>query len=108
MPEISHIAAQFDFPGAIDHVHAYGSGIINDTFVVTFSKPAPSSHPRMGKRAILQRINSQVFPQPIQVMHNLGVILQHAAQQDSSDHSGYEFLLLLFYIIYDGNSYFKD
>jgi len=108
MPELSHIAAQFQFPGAIDHVQAYGSGIINDTFVITFSKPTPSSHPRLGKRAILQRINSQVFPQPKQVMHNLAVILQHVAQHDSSNQSGNEFLLPPLYTTHDGNSYFQD
>jgi Ser/Thr protein kinase RdoA (MazF antagonist) len=108
MPDLSHIATQFQFPGAIDNIRSYGSGIINDTFVVTFSNPAPSSHSRLGKRAILQRINSQVFPQPIQVMHNLAEILQHVAQQDSSGLSGKEFLLPPLYTTHDGNNYFHD
>lgn len=108
MSELLHIAEQFQFPGDIDHIQSYGSGIINDTFVVTFSNPAPSLYSRTGKRAILQRINKQVFPQPVQVMHNLGVILQHLAQQTSSNQSASEFLLPPLYATLEGTTYFQD
>ena len=108
MPNLSHIATQFQFPGAIDNIKSYGSGIINDTFVVTFSNPVPASHSRLGKRAILQRINNKVFPQPTQVMHNLAEILTHVAEQDCSGLPGNEFLLPPLYTTHDGNSYFQD
>ncbi|WP_455220145.1 phosphotransferase enzyme family protein [Kaarinaea lacus] len=108
MSELLHIAEQFQFPGDIDHISPYGSGIINDTFLVTFSNPAPSAHPRTGKRAILQRINQQVFPQPIQVMHNLGVIVQHVAQQTSSKQSVHEFLLPSLYTTHEGTTYVQE
>ena len=108
MSEILSIAEQFQFPGKIDQIQSYGSGLINDTFVVTFSKSAPSENPRIGKRAILQRINKQVFPQPVQVMHNLGFILQHVAQQTDSTQSANEFLLPQLYSTNDGAIYYQD
>lgn len=108
MSELLHIAEQFQFPGEIDHIQPYGSGIINDTYVVTFSNPSPSSHPRTGKRAILQRINKQVFPQPIQVMHNLSVILQHVVQQTSLKQSTDEFLLPPLYSTIEGKAYVQE
>ncbi|WP_455206475.1 phosphotransferase enzyme family protein [Kaarinaea lacus] len=107
-PTLLRIAGQFRFPGAVDQIQPYGSGIINDTYVVTFSDPVPVSHRRLGKRAILQRVNRKVFPQPAQVMHNLEILLQHVAQYESHDPSGHDFLLPPLYVTHDGSSYFQD
>jgi len=100
------IAHQFDFPAIVSQVSAYGSGIINDTFVVTFANPPPFVHPRLGKRAILQGINSAVFPDPNLIMDNLAVVLEHAANKDHEDLS--EFILPPIYKTRQGASCFQD
>ena len=63
-------AAQFDFGAAVRDVGAHGGGLINDTYLITLATPLP-------RRAILQRINSKVFPQPLHIMQNLRMLLDH-------------------------------
>jgi Ser/Thr protein kinase RdoA (MazF antagonist) len=65
------IARQFDFGAPLRDVSAHGRGLINDTYLVTLDT-SPS------RRAILQRINSRVFPQPQHIMQNLRRLLDHA------------------------------
>ena len=52
----------------IDSITPYGSGNVNDTFLVTSGA---------GEQWILQRLNPAVFPQPLQVMHNLRLVTGH-------------------------------
>ncbi|HEY5601646.1 MAG TPA: aminoglycoside phosphotransferase family protein [Gammaproteobacteria bacterium] len=113
MSALLTIAEQFRFPGVVDQVQPFGSGIINDTYVVTFTNPGPVVFssclpPRSGKRAILQRINRQVFPQPVQVIHNLQLLLQHAAQQEPDDQADQYFLLPQLYATHAGDNYYRD
>ena len=108
MTDLSLVAQQFQFPATIDRITPYGSGIINDTYVVVFANPPPAVHPRLGKRAILQRINSAVFPQPEKVMHNLQRILQHAEQKSLPTGTIEEFLLPPVYLTHEGQSSFRD
>ena len=68
-----HIAGAFDLDAAIVAVQPHGGGLINDTFLVS------TTH---GKRFILQRLNTQVFPYPGQIMENLRTLLDHAYGQD--------------------------
>ncbi|WP_455365558.1 phosphotransferase enzyme family protein [Kaarinaea lacus] len=108
MTALLQIAQQFRFPGAVDKVEAYGSGIINDTYVVTFSNVVAGSHPRLGKRAILQRINRQVFPEPLKVIENLDVLLQHVAKNELQQAEDQQFLLPPLYATHTGQRYFQD
>ncbi len=64
------IAAQFVHQGTVAGIEAFGSGNINDTFLVSL---AASSEPYF----ILQRINTQVFQQPQLVMQNISTYSQH-------------------------------
>lgn len=100
------IANQFVFPSQVENVEVYGNGIINDTFVVTFTNPPPSDHARIGRRAILQRINAEVFPDPPSIMHNLALVLEHAVQQEQQ--MGREFFLPPIYKTQEFENYFKD
>lgn len=63
---LSAIAQQFT-QNKISNIEAFGSGNINDTFLVTLEE----------SRFILQRINTQVFRQPQLVMQNICVLTQH-------------------------------
>ncbi|MEG1442405.1 MAG: aminoglycoside phosphotransferase family protein, partial [Oscillospiraceae bacterium] len=60
---LKEIVRQFDI---IHDVLPYGDGHINDTYVVN-----------TAKRFILQRINSDVFKRPDQVMSNIKLVTEH-------------------------------
>jgi hypothetical protein len=69
--ESSAIARQFAFPGELLSVGEYGSGNVNDTYLVRISGD-------QGMLAfILQRLNPAVFPEPERIMHNLRVLDDH-------------------------------
>lgn len=58
------IAAQFKPQGTILSVEPFGSGNVNDTFLVRLDTPK-------ADHFILQRLNTQVFPDPAAVMGNM-------------------------------------
>ena len=64
------IARQFVRSGSIREVKPFGSGNINDTFLVLLDN-APEPY------FILQRINTQVFTNPRGVMQNMRVFSEH-------------------------------
>jgi len=64
------IANQFSLQAKVTSVAAFGSGNINDTFVVTLDSP-------QSQRFILQRINTLVFRQPELVMRNMRIFTEH-------------------------------
>jgi len=65
--------AAFALPGRVLRAETLGHGLINDTWlVVTDAVTRP--------RAVLQHINRRAFPEPARIMHNLGVLLDHAAR----------------------------
>lgn len=71
MTDPAAIARQFAFPGEILSVAEYGSGNVNDTYLVRVTGS-------QGLRDfILQRLNPQVFPKPERIMHNLRVLDDH-------------------------------
>ncbi|PAX60547.1 phosphotransferase enzyme family protein [Brunnivagina elsteri] len=68
------IAEQFALQSKITEVRAFGSGNINDTFLVAIDTP---SKPHF----VLQRINTKVFRQPQLVMENMRTLTEHACQK---------------------------
>ncbi len=71
MTDPAAITRQFAFPGEILSVREYGSGNVNDTYLVRIAGD-------QGIRDfILQRLNPAVFPKPEQIMHNLRVLDNH-------------------------------
>ncbi|MFG6096744.1 aminoglycoside phosphotransferase family protein [Leptothoe sp. ISB3NOV94-8A] len=67
---LAHIAQQFIGYGTVGDIRPLGSGNINDTYLVDAEQPF-----------VLQRINTEVFPQPHQVMDNLCQFVSHAHQR---------------------------
>ncbi|MEP0916500.1 aminoglycoside phosphotransferase family protein [Leptolyngbya sp. DQ-M1] len=63
---LGKIAVQFT-KDTIKNIQSFGSGNINDTFLVTLDK----------SKFVLQRINTQVFHQPESVMRNMCLCTQH-------------------------------
>jgi Ser/Thr protein kinase RdoA (MazF antagonist) len=71
---LSRIADQFAHQGQITQIQAFGNGNINDTFLVSLDDLAQT-------RFVLQRINTQVFRQPQQVMRNMSIYSTHVEQR---------------------------
>ncbi len=70
MDRLISIAQKFATPGTVTAVSAFGSGNINDTFLVTVEHGTESCF-------VLQRINTHVFSQPALVMQNMCIFTQH-------------------------------
>lgn len=68
------IAEQFTFQGKVKGIQAFGSGNINDTFLVTLDS-AQEQH------FVLQRINTQVFRQPQLIMQNMCIFTEHVRKR---------------------------
>ena len=64
-------ARAFEIAGDVESVTPYGSGHINDTFLVV-----SADGPRR-QRNVLQRINHEVFRQPEQLMENVARVSAH-------------------------------
>jgi len=67
---LKSVAAQFNFVGDVLDVQRYGSGNVNDTFLVTLV-----SDPR--EKAILQKVNQQVFRYPELIILNMRAFMEH-------------------------------
>jgi Ser/Thr protein kinase RdoA (MazF antagonist) len=68
------IANQFNLQGQVTDIQAFGTGNINDTFLVKLDSSTQ-------KHFILQRINTHVFRQPHLVMQNMRVFTDHATKR---------------------------
>jgi Ser/Thr protein kinase RdoA (MazF antagonist) len=75
---LATIASQFSPAAAVNEIRAFGSGNINDTYLVT------GSHPSTAK-FVLQRINTQVFQQPELVMQNMRTFTEHVRERLACD-----------------------
>ncbi len=74
MPALVAVAEEFDFGGEVLDVQRYGSGNVNDTFLVTLD-----SGP-YGK-AILQRVNQQVFHRPELIILNMRAFMDYLRRE---------------------------
>ena len=71
--KISGIIAQFELPQGNVAAQPYGNGHINDTLCVTVETEAGV------RRFILQRVNSYVFPRPVEVIENIEKVTAYLA-----------------------------
>jgi Ser/Thr protein kinase RdoA (MazF antagonist) len=67
---LTNIADFFDHQGSIKDIKVLGKGNINDTFLVTKNSSEKACF-------VLQKINTQVFPQPELIMENIRVLNDH-------------------------------
>jgi Ser/Thr protein kinase RdoA (MazF antagonist) len=83
MEDLLAVARWFLGQGIILDVQAYGSGNVNDTFLVTVDRAQPALPPEAAgeSRFILQRLNTEVFRQPELVMGNLGTVTGHVRRR---------------------------
>jgi Ser/Thr protein kinase RdoA (MazF antagonist) len=66
------IAAHFTQGGRVTEVRPLGEGNINDTFLVDTDHQQPRSF-------VLQRLNTQVFPAPLEVIQNVSTVIEHSS-----------------------------
>ena len=71
-----HIVDRFDLEGSAVDIQEYGSGNVNDTFLVTLNS-------KVQNKIILQRMNRYVFPHPELIMLNLRVFTNHICRSSS-------------------------
>lgn len=96
----TQIADQFELFGRIIAVRRYGSGLINNTFLVT-------TDCEENKHVILQCINRFVFSYPEQVMENMQRVVDHVMQHQV-ELPEQDFRLPTLFRTKDGKSYVKD
>ena len=65
--EYKAIAEQFCLIGDVKTIEPYGEGHINVTYLVTTTE----------KRYILQKMNTKVFPDPVNLMKNICGVTEH-------------------------------
>ena len=64
--KVERVASNFQFEGKLMNVVPWGNGHINDTYLLTYGIG------KMGYiRVILQRMNKNVFPKPVELMENI-------------------------------------
>jgi Ser/Thr protein kinase RdoA (MazF antagonist) len=76
---VSAVACHFDIDGEFAGAAAHGSGHINDSYCITFRQAS------MPVRYILQRINHNIFKNPIAVMENIQRVTSHLAAKVSGE-----------------------
>lgn len=98
-----NIVKNFKFTGKFINAEPYGFGHINDTFAAYFEKADGKSH-----RYILQRINSDIFKSPENLMENILRITHHLYKKIKAADGNPERETLNIIPATDGNSFYKS
>ena len=64
---VHRVAAQFEFDAPVETIASFGTGLINDTFLVTTPRDD----------YVVQRINRSVFGDPRALMQNITTVSEH-------------------------------
>ena len=75
MHDLKAVSTLFDLRGDFVHGYSYGSGHINDTYCIWVDQAGQRI------RYILQRVNHNVFKQPIPLMENVKRVTDHALKR---------------------------
>jgi hypothetical protein len=100
--EIEAIAEQFVLTGPLTQVAVFGNGHINETYCVTCQTE------QGAVRTVLQRINQNVFKQPVQVMENCQRVTEHILAKLNAAHSPLATRQLTIIKTRDGRIYHRD
>ena len=72
---VREIASHFDIWGDFLWYERYGSGHINDTYLIVFNQAG------YQVRYILQRINTSIFKKPDELIENIARVLDYSKRQ---------------------------
>lgn len=97
------VAEQFQFGGEIISIEEYGNGHINDTFLVKSKKEDGTED-----KAILQRINSDVFKKPVEVMENIQNVTAYLRERIVEEGGDPDRETLNIYMTKDDKTYYQD
>lgn len=76
LPDLREISSHFDVRADFVDGIPYGSGHINDTYCASFDQAG-----LVPVRYILQRINTNVFKTPVQLMENIARVTRHSLER---------------------------
>lgn len=106
MVNLTDIAEQFNTNGSVLNVQEYGTGNVNDTYLVTLDTAGTNKH------FILQRINQRVFHKPQLIMVNMQALSEHVHQRLAGERlrqpDGRRWEVPHVYPCRDGNNYYLD
>ena len=95
------VAQQFQMDGAFSSAAPYGSGHINDTFCVIYTRNGTQI------RYLLQRINHDIFKDPAALMENIRRVTEHLRQKYAGlPDAGRRVLTLI--PTHDGEAFHRD
>lgn len=96
------VALHFAWNGEVAGIQDYGNGHINDTFLVTLE----TKHGK--KRAILQRMNHEIFQRPVELMENILNVTSFLAEKIIQEGGDPERETLNVILTTDGKPYYLD
>jgi hypothetical protein len=105
LDKLIQIAEKFNTNGPVVSVREYGTGNVNDTFLVTLDAPG------RNKCFIMQRINQHVFRHPELIMLNMSALSEHVqARLEKEDQAQSErrWIMPRVFQSKDGHSYYRD
>lgn len=101
--QIREAIANFNYTGRLKECRPFGSGHINDTFLLTFEIGD------MGDmRVILQRMNGEIFKDPVEVMENIVGVTDYLRERILENGGDPERETLNIIPAKDGKAYFVD
>jgi hypothetical protein len=99
--DVRGVVGHFQMPGTFLTAGPYGSGHINDTYCVVFDQSGTSV------RYILQRINHNIFKNPVALMENIRRVTVHLGEQCAGAPDQHRRVLTLI-LTQDGASFYRD
>ncbi len=101
--QIAEVIANFQFNGRLTRGCAYGSGHINDTYLLNFEISGMGSI-----KVILQKMNNSVFENPVELMENVVGVTSHLRQKIIEKGGDPERETLNVIPTLDGKPYYRD
>jgi hypothetical protein len=93
----------FQFVGTLVKDIPYGSGHINDTFLLEFAQPDMGKH-----KVILQRLNHEIFTKPVEVMENIMGVTSYLREEIIKNGGDPDRETLNLIPAKDGKPYYED
>lgn len=97
------VIQQFEFGGTVTEANEYGNGHINDTFLLKVAKEDGTE-----AKAILQRMNHEIFKQPVELMENVLNVTSYLRDRIVEAGGDPDRETLNVYKTKDGKPYYKD
>ena len=101
--QIAEVIANFQYNGRLVRGCAYGNGHINDTYLLVFEIAGMGSI-----KVILQKMNKDVFANPVKLMENVMGVTAHLRQKIIEKGGDPERETLNVISAYNGKPYYRD